>query len=242
MERANPELISAVKSVIEAFLEGGAGEAFTNAARELSATVREFGGRDALTEAAFEFKVAMVTGKVDLTPLYKALNEELASGTQAAQEAVVEAPVAPEEPITDPTPYLYILMRTDLGSMNAGKAVAQGSHAANQMVYEAMIKTDPLAAALDPNRAKALAQLVGEWSGAARGFGTCIVLGVNEGQMRSVVAAASEAGLHAGITHDPSYPVKDGDSFYTLPLDTCGYVFARKCDAAPFTKGLRLMP
>ena len=33
---------------------------------------------------------------------------------------------------------LYILMRQDLPSMNAGKAMAQASHASNAFIYEAL--------------------------------------------------------------------------------------------------------
>ena len=33
-------------------------------------------------------------------------------------------------------PVLYILMRTDMDSMNPGKAMAQASHASNQFVAE----------------------------------------------------------------------------------------------------------
>jgi peptidyl-tRNA hydrolase len=247
LERAHPELVSAVQTVIEAFLEGGAGEPFQSAVNDLFIINREVGGRDGLTDAVLEFKGAYRVNQFsgapcDISGLFKALAREQAAGSRQGDEAPVAASVAPEEPISDPTPYLYILMRNDLASMNPGKAVAQGSHAANQMIYEATIATDPMAVALNGPAANGLADLVQEWSTAARGFGTCIVLGVNEAEMRATVEAAKAAGIHAGITHDPSYPVRDGDSFYTVPLDTCGYVFARKCDAAPFVKNFRLLP
>jgi peptidyl-tRNA hydrolase len=113
--------------------------------------------------------------------------------------------------------YLYILMRTDLGSMNPGKAVAQGTHAANQCVFHAR------------QGSADLGKLLQEWEGeTGKGFGTCICLGVTERQMRTKVAMAQRLGFHADITHDPSYPLKDGDSFHLIPLDTCGYVFGRK--------------
>ena len=38
--------------------------------------------------------------------------------------------------IPGPSSRLYILMRTDLPSMNAGRAMAQAAHAANQFIKE----------------------------------------------------------------------------------------------------------
>ncbi len=136
-------------------------------------------------------------------------------------------------------PYLYILMRNDLASMNAGKAVAQGTHAANQMVYEARQKaTDTV-----PNaETDELEALLDSWETAAHGFGTCIVLTVTEAEMRQAVASAKDDGVHAGITHDPSYPLWDGKTLHLIPLDTCGYVFARKFEAKPYVGRFSLMP
>lgn len=94
---------------------------------------------------------------------------------------------------------LYILMRTDRKDMNAGKAVAQGSHAANQCIFEARAKAAEGDTVLEAQ--------INEWENQSGfGFGTCIVLGVNEAEMRKTVRLAQLAGFHAGITHDPSYP------------------------------------
>lgn len=110
---------------------------------------------------------------------------------------------------------LYILMRTDLTSMNAGKAVAQGTHAANQCVFEISSRGDA-----------ALKERLAEWEGqTGHGFGTCITLGVNEAQMRTAVQVAQALGLHANICHDPTYPLVDGETVHLIPLDTCGFVF-----------------
>lgn len=150
----------------------------------------------------------------------------------AAVEPVAEPEVIREDPQAN-VPYLYILMRNDLASLNSGKAVAQGSHAANQMVHEAVIKGK---SDID------LRNILIEWGMEANGFGTCIVLSVNEEQMRQTVAKAQENGLHAGITHDPTYPLRDGQSFHHIPLDTCAYVFSRKADAKPYVGSFSLMP
>lgn len=146
-------------------------------------------------------------------------------------------------PVADPAadePYLYILMRNDLASMNAGKAVAQGSHAANQMVWEGFRKVDATPAG--DQGGLELERLINQWSELATGFGTCIVLGVTEAEMRSTIAAAQAAGLHAGITHDPSYPLWEGKTMLGIPLDTCAYIFAKKGDAKPFVGNFKLMP
>jgi hypothetical protein len=108
-------------------------------------------------------------------------------------------------------------MRQDLASMNAGKAVAQGAHAANQMVYE-----------MDPGNPDHNAWLTA-WQGeTGKGFGTTITLDVPGRKLTTVVEWAKLLNLHAGVTHDPTYPLKDGDSFHLIPLDTCAYVFGPK--------------
>ena len=73
------------------------------------------------------------------------------------------------------TPFLYILMRTDLASMNAGKAVAQGAHAAN--VFQTRIQE---------GSDDGLKSILREWQ-EDRMFGTTITLGVNEAQMTRIV-------------------------------------------------------
>lgn len=128
--------------------------------------------------------------------------------------------------------YLYILMRTDLASMNPGKAVAQGAHAANQCVFEA------LKGGHDPVMA-----LLREWEAqTSAGFGTTITLGVNGQQLAQTISLAQALGFHAGVTHDPTYPLVDGQVVHLLPLDTCGYVLARKDDMSFLLGNYSLMP
>lgn len=171
-----------------------------------------------------------------MNAIIMASNTRMVKLTKAEQ--IAEPEVIREDPRAN-VPYLYILMRNDLESLtgsnfnSVGKAVAQGSHAANQMVHDAIIKG---------KSNTALRDLLIEWSMEANGFGTCIVLSVNEEQMRQTIAKAQENGLHAGITHDPTYPLRDGQSFHLIPLDTCAYVFARKADAKPYVGSFSLMP
>ena len=148
-----------------------------------------------------------------------------------------------ETPKTEPASpmlALYILMRNDMDSMNAGKAVAQGSHAANQMVFEAnnyFVETPEQAAQFEK-----IKTMVGLWSIEARGFGTCIVLGASEREMKSAVEKAKAAGHHAGITHDPTYPLRDGKSLFFIPVDTCAYIFGYKHELKDIIGEFSLMP
>jgi peptidyl-tRNA hydrolase len=109
------------------------------------------------------------------------------------------------------TPMLYILMRTDLDSLNPGKAIAQGAHAANQFVSEC---------GNDPD--------VQKWTReTSQGFGTTIVLAVEDADaLHYYTSLADDDSIYNGITHDPSYPIRDGKVVHTIPLDTCGYVFS----------------
>ena len=120
-------------------------------------------------------------------------------------------------------PVLYILMRTDLDSMNSGKGMAQASHASNAFVK-----------AMQPDMTKAVIKvdhLFNKWEDeTSQGFGTVLVLGVNELEMRTAVTMTSRLGFAADVIHDPTYPVRDGEICHTLPLDTCAYVFGDKND------------
>lgn len=117
------------------------------------------------------------------------------------------------------TPYLYILMRTDMDSMNPGKAVAQGSHATAQFINE----MDMLTPDDHP-----LLNLFAIWQEEGDGFGTTICLGMTGWQLEKLVEFAKEAGIIAGLTHDPEYPLKDGNTLHLIPMDTCGYMFGDK--------------
>ena len=120
------------------------------------------------------------------------------------------------------TPVLYILMRTDMDSMNPGKAMAQASHASNAFVSNAEPGYN-----IDE-------ELFNAWQGSTpQGFGTVLVLGVNEAQMRTAVEVAESFGVDkfpCDIIHDPTYPLQDGDTTHFIPLDTCGYIFGDKED------------
>lgn len=123
-------------------------------------------------------------------------------------------------------PVLYILMRDDMESMNAGKAMAQASHASNAFVEE-HLRSLPK----DKKQWTEIDKLCVQWrTETPQGFGTVLVLAVNEAQMRTAVDVAKGMGFVAGVVHDPTYPLRDGDTTHFLPVDTCSYIFGDKND------------
>lgn len=155
--------------------------------------------------------------------------------------------------MTDSFPVLYILMRSDLDSMNPGKGMAQASHASNLFVgHVKSYRNDKstlnlfkeweengLAAAIEQweRRKEFLAKhgIPMDWKkptkeNGGQFFGTTLVLAVNELQMNTAAAVAISMGYVAGVVHDSTYPLRDGDCCHFLPLDTCAYIFGDKND------------
>lgn len=150
---------------------------------------------------------------------------------------------------------LYILMRTDLPSMNAGKAMAQAAHAANLLVFQ-----------YGDSRPE-----VKNWVNEGSGFGTTIVLGVTKEELFELttdlgnLADGRDAGcVLTGVVIDPTYPYNvNSEIFRLLPTSlhtaaavwnedltrvtafrkeyTCGFVFCSEADAE-YLKHLELHP
>lgn len=119
------------------------------------------------------------------------------------------------------TPTLYVLMRSDLDSMNPGKAIAQGTHAANHLETGMLRGTWS-----DPN-ADAMFR---EWKGDL-GFGRCLCLDPGTPEtIERIMSAAEDTPFPADVIVDPSYPVSDGAVTHFVSLLTCGYVFAWEGD------------
>ena len=119
-------------------------------------------------------------------------------------------------------PCLYILMRSDLNSLNPGKAMAQASHAANAMVHK-MKKS---------GNAK-MQNLLNKWeTDTKQGFGTCLVLDAHsEANILDVLKHyKGDKDVLADIINDPTYPLRDGDTTHYISINTCGYVFLDKND------------
>jgi peptidyl-tRNA hydrolase len=131
-----------------------------------------------------------------------------------------------------PNQILYIIMRSDLDSMNPGKAVAQGSHATT--IFEnhlnALIKRFMQAPAKESfknmNEVKISNSFV-EWKKQAKqGYGTTIVLASpSMDDIRGVVDKLNDNGYCAEVVNDPTYPIRDGSFVHYIPLDTCAYAF-----------------
>ena len=145
-----------------------------------------------------------------------------------------------------PNPYLYILARNDLASLNPGKLAAQACHAAN--ICQTAITDGRLAGS---KRGEKLTELWKVWAG-DRGFGTTITLEVPASFLDQIKA---ENGSHLfnwedkrplvyGVALDPGYPVSDGSVTHLVPLVACGFVFGDKNTMAvkTLTSGFKLYP
>lgn len=152
------------------------------------------------------------------------------------------------------TPVLYILMRTDLPSMNAGKAMAQASHASNAFVHR---KENKGTANETVNKAYDL------WKNeTGQGFGTVLVLGCNREELTAIIDNVKGVNDVMGEeVIDPTYPyqvtgeianllnpdmpIYKGDGLFVLTRQeiTCGYVFGDKEGSAGALVGkLKLHP
>jgi peptidyl-tRNA hydrolase len=149
--------------------------------------------------------------------------------------------------MNEPEPILYILMRKDLPSMNAGKAMAQASHASN-----AFVKECPTI----PHKT--------QWQESTRqGFGTVLVLAADIQEIADVVAKVKQMHMPCGVVVDPSYPYRVSTEIAnlipavndTIPRQTngdtttlwrsettCAYVFGTKENLAPILGHLPLHP
>lgn len=135
----------------------------------------------------------------------------------------------------DKMPILYIIMRTDLESMNPGKAIAQGSHAANQAVK--LVKSSTTGSILieEWENQTLNANPLGYDTGENLGFGTVLTLA--GGTMEEIEDLISEIDVKdsasfTGFLFDPTYPIRDGKVCHHIPLHTCAWVFTRQGSAA----------
>ena len=156
-------------------------------------------------------------------------------------------------------PYLYCLMRTDMDSLNPGKAIAQGIHAGHvfshymyqlrdQFVqdwytpgpmfrdYDEMVAEDIVGTRYFYNRVVKNLTMFHQWEKTSQktpGFGTTITLDIGgEASLLRVVDVVNKYGCPAGVAHDDEYPISDGEVMHCVPLNTCGYAFGDKDELA----------
>jgi hypothetical protein len=120
-------------------------------------------------------------------------------------------------------PFLYILMRNDLPSMNVGKAMAQASHASNQAVWEAM--------GLQGENAQPQIDLVRAWQQECKGFGTAIILSANIGEITvEMDAFDDDPAAVCGLVTDPTYSYKthtDTADLIPMTVDTADRIHGK---------------
>lgn len=114
-----------------------------------------------------------------------------------------------------PNYVLYILMRTDLQSMNPGKAMAQASHASNAFLHQAEI---------DRGESKEVDNAVVDWiSSTPQGFGTVLVLGCT---IMDILRCEEHVHLNFEKVIDPTYP-------YIVNKEVCDLIDSSRHTMAP---------
>jgi len=127
-------------------------------------------------------------------------------------------------------------MRNDLASMNPGKAMAQASHAANAFVqhfhgYAQKYNSTTVHESIQT----ATMNGFNEWENSThQGFGTVLTLESRMADITPVVSIFKSANYVAGVVHDPTYPILDGEVVHYIPLDTCAYIFVPNKEKDPF--------
>lgn len=115
---------------------------------------------------------------------------------------------------------LYILVRSDIVSMNPGKMAAQACHGANACINSVKKSAYPIY------------EMLKSWElQTDQAFGTTVVLdGGTIDNIRNIVETLSThyKEISTGIVHDPTYPINDGVAIHLIPIDTVAWVFGRK--------------
>lgn len=113
-----------------------------------------------------------------------------------------------------------------MDSLNPGKAVAQGAHAAN-MFTNFMEKHN-----------SQYKKEYKKWLG-GRGYGTTITLSASEDDINNVMSLSVEDSYPFNTVVDETYPLKDGKVTHYFLCMTCAYLFAPR--KSELIKHLKLM-
>jgi len=141
------------------------------------------------------------------------------------------------------TAVLYIIARNDLASLNPGKLAAQCSHASNAFAhhfhaYMQEVNAKPVSR-VSLSDVEATSKAFYEWENTTpQGFGTVLVLEAKMKDIYPVIDLFAKNDHIAGIVHDPTYPIVDGEIVHHIPLDTCAYVFIPNKEESQFASSL----
>lgn len=130
---------------------------------------------------------------------------------------------------------LYIIVRTDMASMNAGRTAAQSAHAANYFVKMAKELIEDLPED-DP-----FVKNFYEWENQTnQGYGTTIVLDGGTLDELSDLINEIENDYYTAMVIDPEYPIQDGSYTHILKdVKTCAFAFPFGIEPIGITSGLR---
>jgi hypothetical protein len=111
--------------------------------------------------------------------------------------------------------------------MNAGKAIAQGSHASNAFVKHYNVFCQEVNGnPVNMGESVTTINAFNEWEReTSQGFGTVLTLEGRMTEFYPVVDIFKAMGYIASVVHDPTYPIVDGEVVHHIPLDTCAYIF-----------------
>lgn len=114
----------------------------------------------------------------------------------------------------------YVIMRTDLASLNPGKAMAQAHHNYGALKRAARFSSDE----------ELVAQYLKWQEISGQDFGTVITLGGSEGEINDALVRVGRIKAHvlSGWVWDDTYPVVDGETLHSIRLNTNAFVFGTK--------------
>ena len=156
----------------------------------------------------------------------------------------------------DKTPVLYVIVRNDLASMNAGKAEAHSGHAACAFMHKHVIPVviqERLKSKGEDESSPLKSDILKWYKSTPQGFGTQINLDANIDQMHTVLNLAKVNDVPCELVVDPTYPFLagedfdanfDGSEFMLRKETTALYIFGQRGNRTlhNIVGGLRLKP
>jgi hypothetical protein len=105
--------------------------------------------------------------------------------------------------------------------------MAQSSHAANAFVHHFHGYAQKYnSTTVHESIQTATMNGFNEWENSThQGFGTVLVLEARMADINPIVSIFKSLNYVAGVVHDPTYPIVDGEVVHHIQLDTCAYVF-----------------